>query len=230
MTTYHSMLSRAASGASRRCRALCPCVGLLFVVACGEKVATPTGADLSEPDLGPDAVVCGSPDDVMRSDDDAAALEGCQIYEGRIRVNGFITDDAPLASLRVVRGSIATSGYDMSVEAIEGFDNVEWVGELHFLGDGLRELSGVANLRKVGGLLRLDSQQSLTSLDGLERLQIVGGSFSIAGNSNLTSLDGLAALERVNGDLSIRDNPKLPREEIDALVARVEVGGEVSVF
>jgi hypothetical protein len=173
-----------------------------------------------------EAVVCGEPDVFVWSDEEVANLGGCEIYRGSIGFGQF-TNRAPLASLRVIEGSIGAGGYDLTVENLDGLERLESVGEFRFLGDGLRDLSGVRNLQRVDGFLRLDSLPNLPSLKGLENLRVVGGMMSMGGNPMLESLDGLAGLERVEGDLHITGNTLVPAAEVDALLARIEVGGKV---
>jgi hypothetical protein len=71
---------------------------------------------------------------------------------------------------------------------------------------------------------------NLTDLRGLEQLRLVGGNFELVGNPMLTSLDGLDGLEQVTGDfIAGSSNTPLPRAEVQALVDRIEVGGEVYI-
>jgi hypothetical protein len=76
--------------------------------------------------------------------------------------------------------------------------------------------------------LRIWDTRALRSLDGLESLERVG-QLIITGNTELEGLDGLAALRRVDGDVTIHSNARLTREEIDALLARIEVGGRIQL-
>jgi hypothetical protein len=63
------------------------------------------------------------------------------------------------------------------------------------------------------------------TLHGLENLEEVQGNLSIHLNDNLTSIAALGKLATVTGNLHINGNPMLPRSEVDALGARVTVGG-----
>jgi len=66
-----------------------------------------------------------------------------------------------------------------------------------------------------------------TSLD-LTALVEVGKDLAIEANTNLDSLT-LPLLSTVREDLYIRANPKLPQEDVDEILARVNVGGNTVV-
>jgi len=205
------------------------------------------------PDLGSDAVVCGEPGDRVGTDESVAALAGCNIYRGdAISLSSAVTDLSPLASLRVIEGSLESPGFNADLETLEGLEQLQSVGEFTFSRDGLRRVSGVSNLYEVKGHFKLFSLANLTDLDGLENLQSTGtldvminpvltnidglsglqrvdGDLRIEGNPELMELDGLKRLERVTGDLYIQGNPKVPSSEIDRLLERVAVDGEIHV-
>ena len=239
------------------------CLGLLGLVACGDRAIAPDGeggstADSgssdapSPPDLGPDAVVCGEPGDVAATDEDIALLEGCQVFQGLVDLwYPNVTDLSPLASLRVIREGLSSGSNNLHLETLDGLERLEWVGKFSFNADGVRDFSGVENLRDVedyfgingmpnladlhgleqlravGGKLSLSGNAELTNLDGLSGLEWVGGELYISGNDKLASLDGLAALQEVSGDVTIRLNPQLSPAELDAFVNRIEIGGDV---
>jgi len=203
------------------------------------------------PDLGQDAIVCGEPGDRAGTDESVAALGGCQIYRGdAISLSSAVTDLSPLASLRVIEGSLESPGFNHDLESLEGLGQLQSAGAFTFSRDGLRSMSGVPHLREVKGYFKLLNLPNLTDLDGLENLQFTGrldlmlnpvlididglsslrrvdGDLYIDGNPELTGIDGLMALERVTGDLYIRGNPKVPTSQIDAFLSRVTVDGEV---
>ncbi len=126
-----------------------------------------------------------------------------------------------------LRGTLSFENYlpttlPASVQTLERID-----GRLNFFRPfNLTNLHGLNRLRRVGGevWIRLDNTDKLSTLDGLESLREAGG-LLIESNGGLTSLSGLSALETVRGDLSIRGNRVLPKAEVDALLARVRVGG-----
>ena len=202
------------------------------------------------PDLGSNPVICGEPGDHAGNDETVAALAGCEVYRGSLVLGWPATDLSPLGSLRIIDGSLSTPGFGHELETLDGLEQLQSVGEFSFYHDGLRGMSGVPNLREVAGFFQLYGLPNLTDLDGLENLQSTGtfnvffnpslvdidglsdlrhvdGDLYIDANPELTSIGGLMALEHVTGDLYIRENPKVPTCQIDALLARVTVDGEV---
>jgi hypothetical protein len=69
----------------------------------------------------------------------------------------------------------------------------------------------------------------LPSLELLRGITEIAGGLLVCSNPALAELSALATLERVEGDLVVVDNPALPRAEIEALLARIAVGGAVTV-
>jgi hypothetical protein len=235
--------------------------GLLSLPACSQRTTdssaddstggdAPTYPDLPpEADLGADAVVCGEPDDSFGMDEEVVGLTGCHIFLGSLHLTAQVTDFSPLASLRVIGGQLGTGAFNRGLETLEGLQRLESVGALMFSNDGIRDLSGIRNLREVEGDLNLSWLENLDRLDGLERLQTTGrviiqdnalvdldglsglesvdGDLHILFNEELTSVEGLAKLKRVSGDLWIQGNPKVPKAQIDALIERIEIGGTV---
>lgn len=228
-----------------------PGCGSRVDTALTESSAEDSGAPLPPPpDLGSDAVICGEPGDRAGSDEAFAALAGCQVYRGSLSLDQPGPDLSPLASLRILEGALTTTGFNYELETLEGLEQLQSVGEFRFSNDGLRSMSGVSSLREVEGSFYLSGLSALSDLDGLENLQSAGsfevsfnsvlvdldglsglqrveGDLRIDGNPELTGVDGLTALERITGDLYIRENPKVPMSQIDALLGRVTVDGQV---
>jgi hypothetical protein len=81
------------------------------------------------------------------------------------------------------------------------------------------------NLREIGNLLWMDT----SSIETVELPAVTSiGEVGIFGNDNLQMLD-LSALEEVSGDFRVTNNPNLPTCEIDELLARITVGGTITV-
>jgi hypothetical protein len=91
-----------------------------------------------------------------------------------------------------------------------------------------RTLAPMAGLRFVGGELSVRITEELATLEGLGGLCEVGA-LVVEVNFALEDLDGLRSLRRVHGDVRIEDNPRLSTAEIDAFLARIEVGGTITV-
>ena len=90
----------------------------------------------------------------------------------------------------------------------------------------LRDFSGLEKVRRIEGGLNVFRSPGFTSLRGLDNLETVDGNLSIHLNENLTSLGALANLRLVTGNLYIHSNGALPQAEVEALGARVTVGGK----
>jgi hypothetical protein len=187
-------------------RTLCPLVVLWAVSACGDDVRAP--ADAAARTDAAATVACGEPDDIVTLPYAAEQLAGCTSFRGGVHV----PDASALDTLDPLR----------DIERIDG-------RLTFFRNHALSDLRGLERLQIIGGLfaITVDDNGRFTSLDGLDSLREVG-SLELAGNPALASLTGLASLEVVHGDVVIEDNPSLARSEIDALLARVRVEGEVS--
>ncbi len=201
------------------------------------------------PDLGAGAVVCGEPGESIGTDEEVALLAGCEVFQGTIIIPyPHVGDLSPLASLRViVTGLTGNRGADPYT--LEGLNQLEWVGKFYFsdglndlsamgnlvgvehfvqfLGAGLTDCRGLEHLRSVGGDLNFVANRELSSLDGLSGLEWIGGNLKIEANRKLDSLSGLSSLRQVDGNVTFQVNESLPPAEIDALLSRIEVGGEI---
>jgi hypothetical protein len=162
-------------------------------------------AACSDGSRGPE-VECGAPGEQIRLPSDEP--EGCTHVLGSVHVPDA-TDANTLASLRTVR-------------RIDGDFFI-------FRPHALENLAGLGSLEEVGGVfsVRLDIG-SLVDLRGVELLREVG-SLEISNNSSLQSLRGLDRLELVRGDAAIVENGMLHPAEIDSLVMRMRVDGELRI-
>jgi len=136
-------------------------------------------------------------------------------------------DDLSFAApMRRVDGNL--SFRENPFPSFRGLERLESVGSTFGTSDvpGLRDATGLNNLRLVEGSLDFFQNPQLRSLAGLERLERVGGLY-IVRNPVLEDLDGLSGLRRVDGDVQIIDNPGLTQEEIDEFLGHVEVTGRV---
>jgi Receptor L domain len=89
----------------------------------------------------------------------------------------------------------------------------------------LPDLAALMNVRRIEGFLNIFRSPGFLSLHGLENLEVVEGNLYIHLNPNLTSIAALGKLRIVTGNLYIVGNDQLPQAEVDALGARVTVGG-----
>ena len=164
-------------------------------------------AACAEPEPAPTVEVpCGSAG-VQARPPFTAVAPGCTRFLGALHAPdpdaGVL---APLATLRHVDGGVSV-----------------------FRNHGLAEFRPLGRLETVGGPLSIRFDDGLlTGLAGLEQVREVGG-LELAYLPALRSLAGLDRLEIVRGDVTVTDLPALPRREIDDLLARVRVEGQIVV-
>lgn len=175
-------------------------------------------------------------------------------YVGMLALfNGMpvLADLTGLSNLRMVRNTLLIRGASALTD-LRGLENLRWAGEIELdNNDALQSLDGLAGLETVHGLFAVSSNDSLEDLSGLSNLEYVGA-LSINRNQSLTDLHGLENLKSVgylgfgsnpslrslqeleqlrcvSGDVHFRNNAALAQEEIDGLLERIEVGGEVRI-
>lgn len=90
----------------------------------------------------------------------------------------------------------------------------------------ITDLTPLANLTSIGGILILNNNDSLTSLEGLESLTNVGGNVDIDNNNLVTSLEPLASLQTIGGFLDI---DKTALTNLTGLGALESIGGELFI-
>lgn len=93
----------------------------------------------------------------------------------------------------------------------------------------LEDFAALKNVRRIEGALNVFRSPGFLTLHGLENLEEVEGDLYIHLNPNLMSIAALVALHTVTGNLVINNNDQLPQTEVEALGARVAVGGTKSL-
>lgn len=170
-----------------------------------------------------------TPESGSLKQEELSTFGGCERLDGSLVLRDGFPDRTNLKSIVVITGNLNGGGYVGDPLTVEGLDSLEVVeGHFGFLEDNLGDFAGVPELRTVNGF-RLESVPSVEDFRGLENLREVHGTFRVAHNPQLRSLAGLEGLEHIHGDLTIRGNPLVPAEEIEALLARVKVDGEVKL-
>ncbi len=126
-------------------------------------------------------------------------------------------------------GLLEVSGCE-NFASLQGLESLETVSREIRLAHGERfaDISALSGLRDFDGRLELRRLGELTNLNGLQNIEELER-LTIVDNPVLANLDGLESLQRVNGDLTITGNWILESEDVQALVDRIEVGGELSV-
>ncbi len=75
--------------------------------------------------------------------------------------------------------------------------------------DTIFNLNGFNEVRKIGGFLWIDKNNSITSLAGLESLSEISGYLKVNENQSLTNLDALSNLTSINSSCAIYNNENL---------------------
>jgi hypothetical protein len=208
--------------------------------ACGEapdgsrQESSSTHADSSSSTAGSSTgvtpTICGAPGDEASTDDQIAALEGCDTYRGTLMMLSDVSTVAPLSALRVLEGELFLGGTDSPLTTLQGLEQLESVGALTFTAHNVQNLLPLAGLQEVKSNFSVSSMFNLVDLRGLDGLRSVGGNFLLFANTALISVDGLEGLETVGGDFEAGSYmTPLPRSEAQALVDRIEIGGAVNI-
>lgn len=170
-----------------------------------------------------------TPENTTLKQEELSTFDGCERLDGSLVLRNGFPDRTNLRSIVVITGNFNGGGFVGDPLTVEGLDSLEVVeGHFGFLQDNLGDFAGVPKLRSVGGF-RAELVPDLEDFRGLENLREAHGTFRVAGNPKLRSLAGLEGLEHIHGDLTIRGNPLLPPEEIEALLDRVTVDGEIKL-
>ncbi len=205
-----------------------------------------------EGDAGPRVPCPGDSSTVHFRKQDIEALRGCTHASGRISLMDGTVPAATLEGLSSlqVAGSLGVFR-DNELTDLGALANLRRVGDFsvrfapHFEGfpprlDAveaeflLEDLPRVTRLPNMGRTVRLQRLSigylsALESLSGLEHLEEIDGDLRLTSLGFLTSLEGLRSLRRVGGDVSIRRTARLPREEVERFLERIEVGGDIDV-
>lgn len=95
----------------------------------------------SPPDLGADAMTCGTPGDAVGNAEEFLALAGCERLLGSVVLTSAASGDlAQLSSLRVIDETLANSGNE-EIQALTGLESLEWVGAISLSRGGFSDIS-----------------------------------------------------------------------------------------
>lgn len=175
---------------------------------------------------GPTLVSCGEAGQAYTDLTFPTTPAGCQRLLGSLDLSESAVDEfTTLATLQEVDGFVRVENAG-GVARFDGLQGLARVGEdLTLVGTSATSFDGLG-VQHVDGDVRIESNLVLVAL-ALEDLETVAGDLRITGHPQLISLATLTSLQRVEGDLHLYDNPSLPEADIEAFLARVEVGGSV---
>ncbi|HYO54430.1 hypothetical protein [Archangium sp.] len=120
-------------------------------------------------------------------------------------------DLTPLAGCERLRGKLS-----IAHPSTRGLQSLRRAEGLHLASEHARDLSGLSNLRVVGGGgLSIDPPTGLQDLRGLERLTRLIGGLSVVRTEQLVSLGGLEGVREIGREIRIEENARL--QDISAL-------------
>ncbi len=154
------------------------------------------------------------------------------------QVRRFYVHNTSFRDLSFAKGMTETTGpfkiaHNSELESLHGLEDVRVIGDnvseivSNSKLTSLKELSSLKHVR--GGQFTIASSVFET-LEGLESLERIDGWLVIQFNANLTDLRALESLEYIGGGLSVHNNEMLPKCEIQWLVDRVEIEGDVTTY
>lgn len=128
---------------------------------------------------------------------------GCNTILGDVYISGSsITSLQSLIQLNRIEGYLGF-GYE-SLNSLSGLDSVHYLGRLEISGLEF-SFQGLGNLDTIGGSL-VNQGGSRTDLSGLENLKYIGGDLEIKWNDGLVNLNGLNGVKTINGNLEVEYN------------------------
>jgi len=150
----------------------------------------------------------------IRLNDNLESLSGLATVTGALTGQIKITDNPKLGSITPLNG-ITSTGSDVIIKR-----------------NKLLNLSGLENIKTIGGFLNVREEPALTSIALLASLTSVGNNtLNISDNPLLTTLDGLQNVTSIDGSLYISNNTKLGDCDavcpilLDSLATSFVVGG-----
>ena len=158
-------------------------------------------------------------------------LPGLRFFDG-----GFQITQMAVEHLNFVNGKKWING-PLKLQSITNLNDLNILSELDSVSGDVNFAVNVANLKplsklkKINGILNINSCDSLTSLEGLENLRSIKSTIYISSNDKLNSIEALKNVDtseyKVNSYqrlLSISNNPKLEDCEIKLVCQLMSLG------
>ncbi|MFW5967460.1 MAG: hypothetical protein ACOCV2_08080 [Persicimonas sp.] len=214
----------------------------LFLMSCGgedESGETVEECDRYEVEEFEDCTFEGILDDPeFPRDEYTDHLQGIDEYcDSKCRnVERITIGNSEYRDLAPLMGTEDSSGLGLNnnahLDSLHGLEDLETIdNSLIEFNPKLENFEGLESLERIEGrdFITIDTNEGLKSMDGLESLRVIEPTLRITNNKDLEDLRGLESLERIGGNLTIEANARLPECEIDWLVDRVEVEGNVNI-
>jgi hypothetical protein len=162
---------------------------------------------------------------------------------GYLRINDFestekICDLSPLSDLKSV-GSFCFISSVTCARDLDGLQNLKTVGLIgplgafSVVGENLKDISALDNLKKITGSLNIISNPKLKNINAFSKIKSLGPGhtlaaiesnwvLSVTNNAKLRNMNGLSNLKKVAGRVLIRFNDQL--RNLDDLSKLKEIG------
>lgn len=101
------------------------------------------------------------------------------------------------------------------------------IGEADGSSSDITDISGLSNLRRIGGILFVQNNGVLQNLDGLDNLEHVGGRLYIGHNAQLREINALGKLTGFGGPIVVINNAAI--RNLDGLIGIVTMNAFISI-
>ncbi len=101
------------------------------------------------------------------------------------------------------------------------------IGEADGSSSDITDISGLSNLRRIGGILFVQNNGVLQNLDGLDNLEHVGGRLYIGHNAQLREINALGKLTGSGGPIVVINNAAI--RNLDGLIGIVTMNAFISI-
>ncbi len=155
-----------------------------------------------------------------------ANYPNCTEIEGSVELEGNIISFTPLFQLERIGGSLILN--DIRAGQINDFANLKYIGgDLRITNcENLTFLNGFNALDTINGALKINSDSLLQNIQGFNNLQYVNGKMSFSSNQALNSINAFSGLTAVKGDIDLND---VPIDTIAGFGAFSNFGGTFSI-
>ena len=159
--------------------------------------------------------------------DPATLCDGGDVWPGDYAIRN-VADRDGLVGFACVMGDVSVSSSGIS--NLSGLDNLKYIGgELAIANsEDLISVDGLSGLVHIAGNLILENNPVISNLDSFSSLTSVGGSVHIVNDPALWKLYGLRSLQKIGGDVTLDTLPDLDSFN-GGFGALQSVGGSVSI-
>lgn len=151
------------------------------------------------------------------------------IFTTQAQVNAFTSNAAACES---IPGAVYIDG--SGIISLDSLYKIKFIGgALTIANTSLTSLRGLGSLQRVGSLLDIRNNASLTNLDALQNLTQSGATIRVSSNASLTSINGLRRIKKVNFNLIIQSNALLTNlsglDSVESIVNNLQIVSNASL-